>query len=135
MDDERGHATRFVVSRPRAGFLTENPPVHRGEHHNPAAPPPVKPDPVLEGRITARLRPEAGGDWRTLGTNDKKDVDHSMSHAQNGRDIFITNDKKDVEKTAMPEGTRDGGSDTSGVHRALESRQSSQHRTLVAQSL
>ncbi len=94
MDDERGHATRFVVSGLRAGFPTEIPPAHRGEHYNPAAPPPMKPDPVLEGRIIARLRPEAGGDWRTLGTNDKKDVDHSMSHAQNGRDIFITNDRR-----------------------------------------
>ncbi len=54
----------------------------------------MKPDPVLEEKIIACLRPETGGDWRTLRTNDKKDVDHLMSHAQNGRDIFITNDRR-----------------------------------------
>ena len=90
MDDATGQAMGLVMQYKREGVLTETRPAHRPRYANPAAPPPIEPDEKLETDIIKCLKPEAGRNWRLLKDNDQKDVDHLMSHKQNGRHLFIT---------------------------------------------
>ena len=92
MDDTTGHAIRLYLQYNGEGFLTETRPVYRGRYANPASPPAMSPDRELERRVIQCLKPKAGRDWKHLRSNDKKDVDHLMSHALNGRVLFITSE-------------------------------------------
>lgn len=101
-DGPQGLALRRVVRGENIeGFLTRIRQVYRPPFANPPpAPPALAPDKVLEAGIIGCLKPEAGRTWRILKKTDKMDVNHLMAHAQNGRDLFITCDKRILKKHA-----------------------------------
>ncbi len=99
-DGPQGSALRLVVRGENIeGFLTRISQVYRPRFANPPpAPPALEPDKVLEAEIIRCLKPKALRTWRTLKGRDKMDVNHLMAHAQNGRDLFITCDKRILKK-------------------------------------